>query len=102
MIIAGTGHRPPRLGLGYADEDKQLLRRFAVDCLNLQHGLTKIISGGANGWDQAIAEAAAELGIPFIVAVPFVGQESKWPQKAQEQYRELLAKAEKVVTVSEG
>lgn len=56
----------------------------------------------ALGWDQAIAEASVELGIPFLAALPFPGQECRWPDASQHQYRELLTKAAKVVIVSPG
>jgi hypothetical protein len=33
----------------------------------------------ARGWDLALAKAAVELGLPLFAAIPFVGQESRWP-----------------------
>ena len=38
-----------------------------------------VISGMALGWDQAVARATADLGIPWVAAITFEGQESKWP-----------------------
>lgn len=102
MIVAGTGHRPPRLGLGYAKDDRAKLAAFAKARLLAMGGVTRVISGGAQGWDQALAHAAAVLKIPFVVAVPFAGQESKWPLDAREYFGRLLARAAEVVIVSEG
>lgn len=56
----------------------------------------------ALGWDQALADAAIKLGIPFEAAVPFEGQESKWPVDSQRYYRRLLTRAEEVHIVSSG
>ena len=100
LIVAGTGHRLDKLG-GYATWAYNLLVQLAVMILSALKP-TKVISGMAIGWDQALAEAAVRLGIPFVAAIPFVGQESRWPKKSQEQYRELLAKAEVVVDTSNG
>jgi uncharacterized phage-like protein YoqJ len=104
-VIAGTGHRPPRLGLGYTDGDRLKLARFAEEQLSsllLTEPFDHVISGGAQGWDQAVAHAARLLGIPYTVAVPFDGQESKWPTEAQGMYHHMLDRAARVVTTSPG
>jgi hypothetical protein len=59
MIYAGTGHRLEVVG--YENKDK--LYRYAVSILP-GYKPDKIISGMAIGWDQAIAHAAVENGIP--------------------------------------
>jgi uncharacterized phage-like protein YoqJ len=56
----------------------------------------------ALGWDMALAEAAVELGIPFVAAVPFEGQESAWPPASQVDYRNLLGMASEVKIVCPG
>jgi uncharacterized phage-like protein YoqJ len=101
MIIAGTGHRPPTLGLTYQTQDRKILESFAIDSLR-KHAITEIISGMANGWDQALTYVAIELGISFTAAVPFHGQESQWPEAGQAHYNALLSKAKEVVVVCEG
>lgn len=60
------------------------------------------MSGMAPGWDWAFAWASWLLGIPFIAAVPFEGQESKWPPNTQVAYRIILDKAARVEVVSPG
>ena len=104
MIIAGTGHRPDKLG-GYNEEVTKALIKLATEALTLlddDQPVEEIISGMALGWDQAIAQAAINLEIPFIAAIPFLGQEKKWPESSQEIYRQLLAKAKTVTIVSPG
>lgn len=101
MIVAGTGHRPPRLGLGYTEADRERLADFAAtELLKLKPSL--ILSGGAQGWDQALAMAAHRAGIPYRVYAPFEGQDAKWPPDARSFYRRLLADAESVRIVSPG
>ena len=101
MIIAFTGHRPAKLG-GYGPSPTQERIRAALrrEILALQP--SGAISGVALGVDQWAAEVCNELGIRWIAAVPFGGQEQIWPAAAQARYQELLATAAKVVIVSPG
>ena len=94
MLIAGTGHRPNKLG-GYSDEAIQSLEHFAYYLLH-QLRPEKVISGMALGWDQSLALAAIQLEIPLIAAVPCKGQESQWPTPSQARYNVLLGHAERV------
>ena len=97
MIYSGTGHRLEVIGY----ENKPKLIRYATSILP-GYNPTKVISGMAIGWDQALAWAAVNNSVPFIAAVPFKGQESIWPQKAKDEYYKLLELAEEVVIVCEG
>lgn len=100
MILAATGHRPDKLG-GY-DEQNPLRTWVRAQIHAALEDLKpeKAISGMALGVDSDFAEACVALGIPFIAAVPFQGQESRWPQASQERYKKLLARAAEVVYVS--
>lgn len=100
LILAGTGHRPPKLG-GYSDATFTALRSLAGTALT-EIKPTTVISGMALGWDQALALAALDLGIPLIAAVPFKDQESMWPAASQAQFRAILARASKVNVVCDG
>lgn len=103
MIIALTGHRPHKLGGEYNGEgpvSNWLLRQLSSYLRDTKP--EKVISGMAIGADMLWAEAAVNLQIPLIAAVPFVGQESKWPSVSQDRYKLLLAKAAEVVIVCEG
>lgn len=93
--IAGTGHRPDKLG-GYGDAVTDRLVNLAIDAL-VEQKPSLVISGMALGWDMALAEAAYCLYIPFHAYIPFVGQESKWPAPSQKLYRTLMEKADQVV-----
>ena len=97
MILAGTGHRPDKLG-GYADDVRLRLEAFAETQLVALRP-ERVISGMALGWDQALAVAAVTLGIPLIAAVPFAEQAAAWPEGSQLRYRNLLAEAAEVHTI---
>jgi uncharacterized phage-like protein YoqJ len=100
LVIAGTGHRPDKLG-GYSEDVFQRLVDLALAELDARRP-TRAISGMALGWDQALAEACARYGVPFVVAVPCDGQERMWPQASQLKYRRLLGDAAEVVVVCPG
>lgn len=100
MIMAGTGHRPNKLG-GYGLHITNRLIAVASEALQT-YKPDKVISGMALGWDQALASAAVLNKIPFIAAVPFIGQERMWPPSSQVIFKELCGKAEQVVIVSPG
>lgn len=94
MILGVAGHRPQKINTTHLK-----LRTFAQTVM-AELRPAKVITGMAVGWDQACAEAAHDLGIPFIAAVPFEGQESRWPGPAQATYWWLLGQAAEVVHVS--
>lgn len=101
-VIGCTGHRPQKLG-GFTRA--AFLRLFDVALGYLNHLPAKryvAISGMALGWDMAFARVCCVAGIPFVAAVPFVGQEKTWPEQSQRAYRSILRQALDVVVVSEG
>ena len=97
MIVSGTGHRPTKLG-GYNNKSFLILVGIAENWIK-ENKPTKVISGMAQGWDQALAQAAINCGIPFIAAVPFKGQEGVWNLKGQNYFNKLLNQAESVTYV---
>jgi uncharacterized phage-like protein YoqJ len=102
MIVSFTAHRPNKLG-GYklpnpiyihvCQQIEKTLKRLNPE---------KIISGMALGGDMWAANIAIKLNIPFIAAIPFVGQEKAWPASSQKTYHKLLSKAAEKVIVCEG
>lgn len=100
MILGVTGHRPAALG-GYilpnpiynivCQQTEKIFRELKPD---------KLITGMCIGYDQWAANIAIKLGIPFIAAVPFEGQENKWLEKDRRIYHKLLSKAQEIVYVS--
>lgn len=105
MIIAGTGHRPDKLG-GYGEPSWTKIFKLAYEFLEKnEHNIDLVISGGAIGWDSALALASYELDIKYILAVPFVGQEKMWPKEglySQDFYNDLKSNAYKVEIICPG
>lgn len=106
MIIAATGHRPDKLGGHDNSVAENKLRLIAHDYLLKPRAeafrISGVITGMALGWDQRVAEAALMAHIPFVAAIPFAGQEKKWPARAQKIYHELLTQAHGTYVCSEG
>ena len=92
LVDAGTGHRPSKLG-SYDEATFQKLCQLAKSALEKCKPI-KVISGMALGWDVALAEVTLMLGIELEAAIPFKGQERKWPQKSQDRYHEILKQAQ--------
>lgn len=102
MIVAFTGHRPDKLG-GY--ETPNPTQRWVCWCLHdelLALKPDQTITGMAQGVDQWAAAICLNNNIPYIAAIPFVGQESMWPAAAQSRWRYLLGRAVETVVVCEG
>lgn len=100
MIYFGTGHRPNKLG-GYSDVVDDRLRVFAVQQLRLLTDVEAVISGLAQGWDQALAEAGFEVGVPVWGFAPCHNQENAWPLKARFRYRRIIERLDKLVYTHE-
>jgi uncharacterized phage-like protein YoqJ len=100
MIIAGTGHRPDKLG-GYDPHTSLKVARLAVRVLE-HYQPQLVISGMAQGWDMALAQAAVSLKIPYHAYVPFNGHHLVWPSATKAYYRALLARAEVLEVCSAG
>ena len=101
-IIAFTSHRPDKLG-GY----KLPNPIYIHVCKQIEKALKefkpeKIITGMALGGDQYAAMIAHKLGIAYIAAIPFEGQEKMWPEESQKTYRLLRKLASQEVIVSPG
>src|SRR6266849_933968 len=96
-VAAFTGHRPDKLPnkeTGY----KLPNPTYIHICQQLEKVLKelkpeKAISGMALGVDMYAANVCIKLGIPFVAAIPFIGQEKAWPQSSQKTYHLLLGKA---------
>jgi hypothetical protein len=95
MVVAFTGHRPPKaklstsIGTSLARcRARQALRVFCPDYA---------IVGGALGFDTLAAEACVLEGIPFHVYAPCKNQDSRWPVAARKRYQKMLSIADRVV-----
>ena len=100
MILAGTGHRPNKLG-GYDPTSRARLidvATFAIKKLKPEI----IISGMALGWDQALVYAALATNTTWHAYIPFTGQEGNWPSESQARYHSLLRTTKTIIVCSSG
>lgn len=107
QACAFTGHRPYRLGLG---KDVLAKGRLIEALMREIHGLNfkgvkRFYTGMAQGVDLWCAQIVLELSktapfIELIAALPFPGQERRWPAQAREQYHRLLNGCSRVVDCS--
>ena len=95
MIIAATGHRPNKIPVS-----QPVLIEFACDRLRA-YPVTLVISGMAQGWDEAVAEAARRLDIPYIAAVPSPGYGKRYWFERLYAFMDLCVHAQQVEIVSE-
>ena len=103
MICSFTGHRPNKLPYGYASNNPFIIWLKSELTKTLSELKPEMaISGMALGVDQIAVEVCIGLGIDFVAAVPFAGQENAWPQPSREHFHSLLKKAAKIHVVSEG
>lgn len=93
-----TGHRPDVIG-GYGEDAEAWREHVALRSLEILQP-EEVITGMALGWDTAIAHACLALGIPFVAAIPFIGQEKRWSEEAQAIYHALLVKAKYTIIVN--
>lgn len=98
LIVSATGHRPKSLPTGY---DLAPLIALVKPWLAARKP-DAVISGMALGWDQAVALAALDLGIPVHAYIPFVAQADAWPMHSQIAYQNLLLRCVERKVVSPG
>ncbi len=99
LIIAGTGHRPDKLG-GDTPEIQAELRSVAFTALSRYPDCSEVICGMALGWDMAFGEAAADMGLLVTAAIPFKEQADQWPREARRRYAALLLRCHRIIYVS--
>lgn len=111
FTIAYTGHRPKDL-LGYNADYRPIFNQIkdhlkSILDKNPGENFT-VITGGAQGVDQMAFWAAYHLkqsyNITNVLAVPFKGQEERWPELTKfgkKEYRTMVSKADKVEILSD-
>lgn len=103
-IAAVTGHRPDKLGGEY--DLKGPYSGYIRDQLRQEIELYNIetaISGMALGVDTLWALLALDMGLNLTAAIPFKGQESRWPEKSKKVFNDILSHPRtKQVIVSDG
>jgi uncharacterized phage-like protein YoqJ len=92
-LVAVVGHRPPELG-GYDDNPVAAdVRRRLTDVLRAKrelHDDLVVLTGLGLGAEQLGAEAAADVGVPYVAVLPYPEPDSVWPETSRRHYRALL------------
>jgi uncharacterized phage-like protein YoqJ len=102
VIVAGTGHRPDKLGgYGLINPVRQAIIRELYELLKAWQPV-HVISGMALGFDQWLAEVAIELKIPLVAAIPFKDFDALWPAASRKHYENLMAQADGTMIVCSG
>jgi hypothetical protein len=99
MIVTGIAHPPGRLHERGPVPSAELV--YLAQTALKAYGATHLITSLAPGWEQALARAALELGIPYTVAIPYPGRDLEWEQRVRLGYLDLLARAGEVYRVSD-
>lgn len=107
LVAAMTGHRPNKL-YGYdlkAEKYMQLRMLFAAALEKF--GASELWTGMALGADQTAALAVLDMknrgkDIRLNAAIPFPGQESKWPETSKQLYNAILSKCDRKAIVTNG
>lgn len=99
LIIAGTGHRPDKIG-GQEAQVRAEIRRLLVVYMP-----SRIITGMALGFDTWLCEEAlshkreVDPNLAITAAIPYIGQETRWPTDDRVQYTFLLGEVDTVYYV---
>lgn len=100
-IIAGTGSR------SYAGQLDKKLDQYIRFQLGVHGSELRLMSGMAEGWDEAIARIAIANNIAFITVIPnkgygqyYWGSHSTTGRNRMAEFNDYLAKAAEVVYVS--
>ena len=100
--IAIVGHRPPEIGGYQPNPITAAIRRRLGAILeakaSMHEGLT-VLTGLQLGAEQLGAEAAIDLGVPFVAVLAFPDPAARWPKPSQRRFDELLDLAADVVIV---
>jgi uncharacterized phage-like protein YoqJ len=91
-----TGLRPPELGgygrnLTWESVRSKLVQ--ALEHLSTQHDDVVVVSGMGLGTEQLAAEAALDVGVPFVAVPAHRNVERVWPPESRARYRELVEQA---------
>lgn len=107
-VFAITGYKPNELGIFTAQNPgiaiiKHTLRSRIINLI--EDGVEWFILTGQTGTELWAAEVIIELkeegsAIKFAVLMPFLEQESRWPEPMKESYHHVLSKADFVDAIT--
>jgi ribonuclease HI/uncharacterized phage-like protein YoqJ len=98
------GHKPPGLGGWDATAVHDAVRdrlRAIIAAKATMHDDLRVVSGLRLGAEMLGAEAGKELDLPLDVVLPYPDPEKVWPPASQRPFREMLARADRVITLQQ-
>jgi uncharacterized phage-like protein YoqJ len=108
IIVSGTGHRPkyttvkgkaPYPQNTHAYERLVSCAKFALEKVQA----SRVITGGALGWDMALAEACFQLKLYHILAQPHEEHlDSFTIEETKKYYETIMERSDEVISVSKG
>lgn len=106
---AFTGHRPSRFAFGFDEEDEKCLQiKLAMEAQIIrmaEAGITTFYTGMALGVDQWGAQIVLSRKRDFphlqlVAVLPCETQANKWSPEQREQYFNILAECDDVITLN--
>jgi len=100
--IAVFGVQPTLLG-GYDDNptSKDIKRRISelLSAKRLMYPDLEVTTGLRLGVETLAAEAAGDLGIPYVAVLPFPDPDTRWSPDSRARFKRMLGGAARVVTL---
>lgn len=101
IVAAGTGHRPHKEPGG--SNTMLFMNQVGIICNWIKANKpSRILSGMALGFDQALALSAIFCEVKFSAIIPFDGYEQLWDESSQAFFNNLLNAADQVLILSDG
>ncbi len=101
-LVLVAGHRPGELG-GYGDNPTAASVRTrlgeALKAMGEVDGPLTVVSGLRLGAEQLGAEAALDVGLPFVAVLPDPEADKPWPPASRRRFAELVAAADVAITL---
>lgn len=98
--VVVLGLQPTGLG-GYEENDTTTdVRRRLAEIIEAKHQVdpdTVVLTGLRLGAETIAAEAAKQVGVPYVAVIPYPDPDAKWPREARVHFADLLATAAVVV-----
>jgi len=101
-LLAVIGHKPPELGGYDANPVSDTVRAKLAEVLAAKRQVDPdlvVLTGLGLGSEQLAAEAAAEVGVPYVAVLPYPDPDSQWPSSSRKAFRALVDGAESTVVL---
>ena len=101
-LLAVIGHRPPELGGYDANPVSDAVRAKLAEVLAAKRQVDPdlvVLTGLGLGAEQLAAEAAAEVGVPYVAVLPYPDPDSQWPSSSRKAFRAVVEGAQSTVVL---